>query len=107
VPGLARSLLLYPLITTVSSVFLGWLRRRSGGVWAPSVARATNNGLGDNLVRLGFAGRVDGALPWSAAAPALLAEVLVFGAIVAGDSLLWRRRVSWGAAGQPARSRST
>jgi membrane protease YdiL (CAAX protease family) len=91
VAAVAPSLLLFPLVTTVSSVFLGWLRRRSGSVWAPSVAHAGNNGLADNLVRLGFTGSVVGPLPMSAMAPALVAEVILFAAIVAGDRLLGRR----------------
>lgn len=91
VPGVARSLLLYPAVTTVSAVFLGWLRRRSGDVWVPSVAHAANNGLADNLVRLGFAGHVGGTLPWGAVAPALLAEVLLFATLITGDRLRRRR----------------
>ena len=92
VPDVALSLLLYPLGTTVSSILFGWLRLRTGDVWAPSVAHAVNNGIADRLARLAFTGRADGTLPGSSAAPSLLAEVLVFGLIIAGDRLRRRKR---------------
>lgn len=107
VPGVAGSLLLYPLVTTVSSVFLGWLRRRSGSVWAPSVAHAANNGPADSLTRLAFTGHADGALPSSAMAPALLAEVLLFAVLIAGDGLMRRRPEREGAAIPPASPHAT
>ncbi len=85
-----QTLLLFPVGTTVSSVFLGWLRQRSGSVWASSVGHAANNGTQDNLTRLAFAGGTGGTLPASASAPILLAEAVVLLGIVAVDHL--RRR---------------
>ena len=82
-----EALLFYPLATTISSVFLGWLRLRTGSVWAASVGHAANNTAADPLSRLGFAGRADGVLPSGAAAPSLLAEALLFGLIIAGDRM--------------------
>jgi membrane protease YdiL (CAAX protease family) len=104
VPDVALSLLLYPLGTTVSSVLLGWLRLRTGDVWASSVAHGVNNGITDRLARLAFTGGAEGTLPGNSAAPSLLAEALVFGAIVAGDRLRRRKRTTASSVGASALS---
>ena len=97
-----EGLLLYPVALALSSLFLGWLRLRSDSVWVPGVAHAANNGLADNLARLAFTGSLAGALPGIAAVPSLLAEALVFGALVIAIERVsrapreWRGSRAWG-----------
>jgi membrane protease YdiL (CAAX protease family) len=107
---LLLTVLLFPLGTVLMAIFLGWLRCRTGSVWAGSVAHAANNGLGDNLNRLAFTGRVDGIPSTSTILPSLLAEMLVLGGTVVVDCFLRQRTGSQeeGAAQSPLRlGRST
>ena len=82
-----QTLLIFPVATTTMSVFLGWLRLRTGSVWPGSVAHASNNATENNLSRLTFTGDSSGTLPASATWPILLAEALVLLGIVAVDHL--------------------
>ncbi len=75
--------------TVTMSLFLGWLRTRSGSVWAPSLGHASNNVTEDNLTRRAFG---DGALGPGQAAVVLLAEAVVLLGVVAADHV--RCRVS-------------
>lgn len=88
-PGaeVARDLTLLTTATTVTSVFLGWLRARSGNVWVPSLAHAANNGTQFNLTRLSFTGTADGALPAGVSAAILLGEAIVMLGVVAADRI--------------------
>lgn len=84
------TLLLFPLQTVLFSIFLGWLRQRTGSVWAGSMAHAANNGLGDNLGRLAFTGRLDGIYSGGQMLLSFAAESLVLGGIVLHDHLFRR-----------------
>lgn len=53
------SLAIYPVGTILYSVFLGWLRVRTGSVWAPSFAHAAINNLGSPLLTSLFATQSD------------------------------------------------
>ena len=46
------------------SIIFGWLRQRTGSVWAASLAHASVNCLGANLVMLWFVGEPSAAI-WS------------------------------------------
>jgi len=85
------ALLVFPLGTVTMAIFLGWLRLRTGGVWAGSVAHSANNVTEDSLGRLAFTGHASGTYPESAWAPTQLAEMVVLLGIVVGD-VLWQRR---------------
>lgn len=73
----AKLLLLYPTGTVVSSVFLGWLRLRTGDIWAGSLAHATNNSTQYNLNQGAFGGGVESPFLLTSSVPILLAEALV------------------------------
>jgi len=49
-------LLVFPVSTTLLSIIFGWLRQRTGSVWAASLAHASVNCLGASLVTLWFVG---------------------------------------------------
>ena len=57
-------LLVFPVSTTLLSIIFGWLRERTGSVWAASLAHASVNYLGANLVTLWFVGE-PGVITWS------------------------------------------
>ncbi len=57
-------LLVFPVSTTLLSIIFGWLRQRTGSVWVASLAHASVNCLGPNLVTLWFVGEPDTAI-WS------------------------------------------
>jgi membrane protease YdiL (CAAX protease family) len=89
-----QTILLFPVATTVLSVFLGWLRFRTSSVWATSVGHASNNITELNLTQLAFTGSTGGTLPASASAPIILAEAIVLLGIVATDHLVILRRAA-------------
>jgi len=84
------TLLAFPVFGVTISIFLGWLRARTGSVWAPSVGHAANNGFEDPWSRFAFTGDRAGDLPTFATVPLLLAEAIVLVGIVMIDRL-WRR----------------
>jgi hypothetical protein len=45
--------------TILLSIIFGWLRLRTGSVWAPSLAHAATNAIGGSLTMLLFAGGPD------------------------------------------------
>jgi membrane protease YdiL (CAAX protease family) len=49
-------LLVFPVSTVLLSVILGWLRQRTGSVWAPSLAHAATNVIGGQLTFVLFSG---------------------------------------------------
>lgn len=51
-----EGLLLYPLLCVPLSVFLGWLRRGTGSVWAPCLGHAAHNSVAGTVVLMLFAG---------------------------------------------------
>jgi len=57
-------LLVFPVSTTLLSIISGWLRQRTGSVWVASLAHASVNCLGANLVTLWFVGEPNSAI-WS------------------------------------------
>ena len=83
--------LLYPAATVISSIFLGWLRTRTGNVWAGSIAHAANNITEYNLNRTSFTGSQNAALPAAVSVPILLAEAIVMIGVVAADTVRRRR----------------
>lgn len=52
-------LLVFPISTVLLSIIFGWLRLRTGSVWAPSLAHAATNTIGGSLTVLLFAGGPD------------------------------------------------
>jgi membrane protease YdiL (CAAX protease family) len=53
-------LLVFPVSTTLISIIFGWLRLRTGSIWASSLAHAATNAVGGSLTMLLFAGRPGG-----------------------------------------------
>ena len=49
-------LVVFPVSTTLLSIVFGWLRQRSGSIWAPSLAHAASNAIGSSLTMLWFYG---------------------------------------------------
>ena len=49
-------LILFPIGTALLSIILGWLRLRTGSIWAPSLAHAATNAVGGSLTVLLFLG---------------------------------------------------
>ena len=49
-------LLMFPVGAVLLSVIFGWLRAKTGSVWAPSLAHASANSIGVSLTALWFAG---------------------------------------------------
>jgi membrane protease YdiL (CAAX protease family) len=81
------TLVLFPVWTTVFSIFLGWLRLRTGSIWPGSVAHAANNVTADSLNRLTFTGRTSGVPSDSSNVISLAAEAALLLSIVAADRL--------------------
>jgi membrane protease YdiL (CAAX protease family) len=52
-------LLVFPISTVLLSIIFGWLRLRTGSVWAPSLAHAATNVIGGSVMVLLFAGGPD------------------------------------------------
>ncbi len=52
-------LLIFPISTVLLSIIFGWLRLRTGSVWAPSLAHAATNSVGGSLTVLLFLGGSD------------------------------------------------
>jgi membrane protease YdiL (CAAX protease family) len=52
-------LLVFPASTVLLSIIFGWLRLRTGSVWAPSLAHAATNSVGGSLTVLLFLGGPD------------------------------------------------
>jgi membrane protease YdiL (CAAX protease family) len=52
-------LVVFPVSTILLSVIFGWLRLRTGSVWAASLAHAATNAVGGSLITLLFAGGPD------------------------------------------------
>jgi membrane protease YdiL (CAAX protease family) len=49
-------LAVFPVSTTLISIVFGWLRLRTGSIWASSLAHAATNAVGGSLTMLLFAG---------------------------------------------------
>jgi len=49
-------LVVFPIATVFLSIILGWLYRRTGSIWAPSLGHASLNSIGGSLSVLLFAG---------------------------------------------------
>lgn len=49
-------MIVFPVTTVMLSIIFGWLRLRTGSVWAPSLAHAATNAVGGSLTMLYFAG---------------------------------------------------
>jgi len=52
-------LILFPVSTMLLSIIFGWLRLKTGSVWAASLAHAATNAIGGSLTLLLFAGGPD------------------------------------------------
>jgi membrane protease YdiL (CAAX protease family) len=52
-------LVVFPVSTILLSIIFGWLRLRTGSVWAASLAHAATNAVGGSLTTLLFAGGPD------------------------------------------------
>jgi uncharacterized protein len=46
----------FPVFTVLLSIVFGWLRERTGSIWAPSLAHAATNAVGGSLTLLAFWG---------------------------------------------------
>jgi len=53
---LLLGLALFPIGTALLSIVFGWLRLRSGSIWAPCLAHAATNAIGGSLTMLLFMG---------------------------------------------------
>ena len=49
-------MLVFTVSTILLSIFFGWLRQRTGSIWAPSLAHAATNAVGGSLMLLLFLG---------------------------------------------------
>lgn len=49
-------LLVFPVVTVLMSIILGWLRLRTGSIWCSSLAHASTNTVGGSLTLLLFTG---------------------------------------------------
>lgn len=49
-------LVVFPVSTTLISIIFGWLRQRTGSIWASSLAHAATNAVGGSLTTLLFMG---------------------------------------------------
>jgi len=58
-------LLVFPVSTILLSVIFSWLRQRTGSVWSASLAHASANYLGANLVSLWFVRESPDVVTWS------------------------------------------
>jgi membrane protease YdiL (CAAX protease family) len=87
-----QTLLVFPPVGIVMAIFLGWLRLRTGSVWAASAGHAANNITALSLTALAFTGRPDGILDASWTLPTVLAEASILLSVVAVDWLLHRRQ---------------
>lgn len=58
-------LLVLPVSTILLSIIFGWLRQRTGSVWSASLAHASTNYLGANLVSLWFVGGPPNVVTWT------------------------------------------
>lgn len=81
----------FTVAVTNMSVFLGWLRLRSGDTWIPTVAHGANNMTEDKWHRVAFTGEADGRPAMGADAVLIVAEAVVLLGIVALDALRRRR----------------
>jgi membrane protease YdiL (CAAX protease family) len=52
-------LIVFPLSTVLLSIVFGWLRLRTGSVWATSLGHAATNAIGASLTTLLYLGRAD------------------------------------------------
>jgi membrane protease YdiL (CAAX protease family) len=52
-------LIVFPIGTVLLSIVFGWLRLRTGSVWATSLAHAATNAIGGSLTTLLYLGRAD------------------------------------------------
>jgi membrane protease YdiL (CAAX protease family) len=64
-------LLLFPATSISLSIIFGWLREKSGSIWAPSLAHSSTNAVGGSLSLFWFYGRasqtwvgIQGILAW-------------------------------------------
>jgi hypothetical protein len=53
-------LVVFPVSTILLSIIFGWLRLRTGSVWAASLAHAATNAIGGSLTTLLFIGGLNG-----------------------------------------------
>jgi membrane protease YdiL (CAAX protease family) len=88
--GLWVGLLVFPIATTNMSIFLGWLRRRTGDVWSTSIGHGSNNVTEDSWHRTAFTGSRDGTPSTGADLVLVVVEATVLTGIVLVDSLLRR-----------------
>jgi uncharacterized protein len=86
-------LLDFPLATTIMSVFLGWLRARTGDVWSTSVGHAANNVTENSWHRQTFTGDSGGTPAASGDATVVVAEAIVLVGLVVASGLRRQRSV--------------
>jgi membrane protease YdiL (CAAX protease family) len=72
-------MLLFTVATIILSVIFGWIRLRSGSVWAASLAHAATNSVGASLIVVFFAGHTS----------AFVAYLGILGWIPLGAVALW------------------
>ena len=87
-----QTLIVFPVFGVVAAVFLGWLRQRTGSVWAASMGHSANNLIALKLTTLAFTGQQSGVLQASWTLPTVLAEAIILLGIVSVDWLLRHRR---------------
>ncbi len=84
----------FTVAITNLSVFLGWLRLRTGDVWSTSVAHGANNITEDSWHRVAFTGDASGKPAIGADAVLIVAEAIVLLGIVTMSGLRRPRRTT-------------
>jgi membrane protease YdiL (CAAX protease family) len=84
----------FTVAVTSLSIFLGWLRLRTGDVWSASVGHGANNITEDSWHRVAFTGDASGKPTLAADVALLIAEAIVLVGIAAASGLRRPRRHS-------------
>ncbi|HUX12355.1 MAG TPA: CPBP family intramembrane glutamic endopeptidase [Spirochaetia bacterium] len=81
-----RGMIVFTVSTVLLSIIFGWLRARSGSIWAPSLAHAATNAVGGSLTMLLFATGGSTAMP---AAPLFVSYLGILAWIPLGGLCVW------------------
>ncbi len=80
-------MIVFTVSTVLLSIIFGWLRERTGSIWAPSLAHAATNAVGGSLALLLFAPAVAG--PVHGSAPLFISYLGILSWIPLGGLCLW------------------
>jgi membrane protease YdiL (CAAX protease family) len=85
---------LFTVAVTSLSVFLGWLRARTGDIWSASIGHGANNITENSWHRLAFTGDASGKPTLAADVTLLIAEAVMLIGIVTASGLRRPRRTT-------------